>query len=304
MIIIENFNIIDCENYIYISRSDRWTSSMEKFLFDGEKAEETNRKNWYKLSKIPTEITEKQSDKHINKRYELKAGYVPTELMPNIITMEMYNSDEYEDVIGLYSLKYDTEDGGYEPIEFHIEKIYSRKDYEFVPNKYNAEVDLLTQIEYPEVAYQDRPCKVTHSQMFSIIRNYVKQNIDISCAKIKYDYDFHFEVSKNIALADPYSVMVDVNNRTLNKRRKPKWVNKMISDKQVTVLNLKRDLNDTSYGDDCCVAPEIIGENYTDLSQKVDKYLEELMKTINIKYCECPNCKGWGIVEAEVENKI
>jgi hypothetical protein len=140
--------------------------------------------------------------------------------------------------------------------------------------------------------------------MFSIIRNYVKQHIDTSCAKIKADYDFHFEVSKNIALADPYSVRVDTNNSAFNKRRKPKWVSRMISNKEVTVLNLKRDSGDTSYGDDCCVAPEIIGENYTDLSQKVDKYLEELIKTINIKYCECPNCKGWGIVEVADENKI
>ena len=46
-------------------------------------------------------------------------------------------------------------------------------------------------------------------------------------------------------------------------------------------------------------APSIIGENYQDLQNKVDKFLTELMSQINKKYCECPTCKGWGIIEGE-----
>lgn len=231
----------------------------------------------------------------VNKRYELKAGYAATELMPSVITMEMYNTDEYDDVIGLYSLKYDTEDGGYEQIEFEISVVYSRKDFEFVPNKYYAEVDLLTQIEYPEVAYQDMPCKLSSEQMYSVIRNYVKKNIDTRYAKIESDYDFHFEVSRNIGLADPYTKMEDINRGY--KRRKPKWVTRTISTKRATILNLKRKASDSNYGSGCDLAPEIVGENYTDLTEKVDKYLEELMTSINKNYCECLNCKGWGVVE-------
>lgn len=81
---------------------------MDNFLFDGQVAEKTNKDKWYKLNKIPSEVLGKKPDERINKRYELKAGYQPTELMPNIITMEMYDSDEYEDIMWLYSLKYDT----------------------------------------------------------------------------------------------------------------------------------------------------------------------------------------------------
>lgn len=53
------------------------------------------------------------------------------------------------------------------------------------------------------------------------------------------------------------------------------------------------------YTKDCVKAPSIIGENYQDLQNKVEKFLTELMSQINKKYCECPTCKGWGIVEGE-----
>lgn len=121
-------------------------------------------------------------------------------------------------------------------------------------------------------------------------------------AKITSDYDFHFEVVRNIELDEPYSVQKDINNSSLDKRRKPKWVNKMIAEKQVTLLNLKRKPSDSNYGKDCKLAPVIIGENYLDLNNKVEKYLKELMETINIKYKECSQCKGWGIIE--VKNEI
>lgn len=296
-IVIEKFKVIDCENYIYIAREDRYCSGMGNYLFDEQAAEATNKDKWYKLSKIPTEVLEKKPDERVNKRYELKAGYQPTELMPSVITMEMYESEEYEDVMGLYTLKYDTKEGGYEPIEFSISTVYKRKDFEFVPNKYSAETDLLTQIEYPEVAHQDFPCKLTSDQMYSIIRNHVKSHINTKYAQVKSDYDFHFEVVRQIGLAEPYTTQVDTNGSLFNKRRKPKWVTRTISTKEVSILNIKRKPSDTDYGKDCQLAPSIIGENYADLSEKVEKYLEELMASINKNYCECPNCKGWGVVE-------
>ena len=46
--------------------------------------------------------------------------------MPQIITQEMEQSEEYDEVIGLYNYKYDTIPGEYEPIEFEIKEIYSR----------------------------------------------------------------------------------------------------------------------------------------------------------------------------------
>lgn len=133
--------------------------------------------------------------------------------------------------------------------------------------------------------------------MYSIIRNYVKRNINTKYAQIKSDYDFHFEVVRKIGLADQYTRLVEKNNSLFNKRKKPKWVIQTISTKEVSILNLKREPSDRDYGEGCCLAPSVIGENYIDLTEKVEKYLEELMASINKEYCECPNCKGWGVVE-------
>lgn len=292
--------VINCKNYIYIANEDYYgVTDLTRYLFDGEVPEKTNKDRWFKLNSIPKVVAAKQEDKRINVRYELKKGYTATELMPQIITQEMKQSEEYDEVIGLYNYKYGTIPGEYEPIEFEIKEIYTREDFEFVENVYGAETSLLTQIEYPEEAYQDKPCKIDSKRMLQIIRNYVKANIDTSVATITSDYEFHFEVKKKIPLADPYNILVDKNNSLFNKRRKPQWVNKMISEKSETIINFKDGNTSSDYGRDCIVAPSIIGENYQDLQNKIEKYLSELMAQINKRYCECPTCKGWGIVEGE-----
>lgn len=292
-----NFKVIDCKNYIYISKSDKWDYDCSKYLFDSKVAESTNKEAWYRLDKIPTTILEKKLNEHINERYELKAGYTATNMLPQVIKQE--EIDEYEEVLGLYTYKYDLVSGGYKEIEFTIEKVYEREDFVFIPNKYNAQTDLITQIEYPEEVYQDKPCRINSTTMFKLIRNYVKAHIDTSVATIKSDYDFHFEVVKKIALAEPYGIRVDINNSFINTRRKPRWVDRMISTKEVTIINFKDKPTSTDYGKECRVAPSIVGENYIDVQERVENYLSELMKQINKKYCECPNCKGWGVVEVD-----
>lgn len=292
-----HFQIIDCKNYIYISKADKWGTVLSGYLFDGEKAEPTNKPEWYKLSKIPKVVSEKLPSECTNERYELKKGYVASELMPQVIEMEQ--EDEYEEVLDLYTYEYDSLPEAYEEIEFDICKIYEREDFVFVPNRYYAETDLITQIEYPEVVFQDKPCRISSSHMLKLIREYVRAHIDTSVATITSDYDFHFAVTKKIALADLYDIKVDTNNSFMDKRRKPKWVDRLISTKATTIINFKDKPSSSDYGQDCQLAPSIVGENYVDLQNKVEKYLDELMKEINKKYCECPNCKGWGVVETE-----
>ena len=288
------FNIIDCKNYIYITHANGYWHNIDYYLFDGKVAEPTNNEDWFRLDKIPTSVSKKVDDKYTNQRYELKAGYTPNSMMPQSIPLNQ--EEEYKEVLGLYTYKYDLVSGGYEEIEFSIKKIYEREDFTFIPNKYDADTDLITQIEYPEVAYQDKPCRIDSFHMLRIIRQYVKEHIDTSVASIASDYDFHFKVVKKIALSNPYSIKVDTNNSIMNKRRKPRWVDKMISTKEVTIIEFQ-DKPSRDY--DSMVAPSIVGKNYKDLQDKIENYLSDLMTQINKKYCECPTCKGWGIVEEE-----
>jgi hypothetical protein len=114
-------------------------------------------------------------------------------------------------------------------------------------------------------------------------------------AAITSDYEFHFEVKRKIMIAEPYSYSVDINAHS--KKRKPHWVQKLVESKSETILNLKRRSSDSSYGNNCALAPVMYGKNQTELEDKVNSYLENLMKEINKQYVECPHCKGWGVVE-------
>ena len=290
--------IIDCVNYCYISDGRdgyRSSSSLEQYLYDGEKPEKTNKDAWYKLSKIPSKIQIMLRDEYVNKRYELKKGYKPNGLMPKTISYDDYGRDEYEDIRGLYKLVYDIKPGVLTDIPFEISTIFKKEDMKLVENKYDAESDLLTQIEEPEILYQEHSCVVTSAKMFKIIREYVKKNIDTDAAIITTDCDSRFLVKKKILLFEPEAISYNENSGT---RRKPKWVTKSIKTKSVEVL----DIAPYGRGLGISVPHQIVGNNYEDCNRKVDEYLKKLIKEINSKWCECPRCKGFGILE-DVENE-
>lgn len=292
----KNFSVIQCKDYIYIKDdASSYSSNIPSLLFDGVKAESTYKDGWYKLCKIPEKIEKKLPDTQINVRFELKAGYTQSEMMPQVINLNSLYESEYEEVSGLYEKKYDTEDGGYEDVKFEVKVIYKKDDFDWVKTQYHGSPDLLAQIENHPAIYQECPQSLSSEQMFEVIRNYVKANINNLVAHISSDYDFQFQVDRKILIAEPYSY--DTNLNSGNKRRKPNWVKKWVTSKNETVLNIKRRSSDTSYGNDCTLAPRIDGNNALDLEKKVNEYLKNLMKEINKEYKECPCCKGWGVVE-------
>lgn len=295
---ILKFEIINCVNYIYIKKeNENYSSYINSLLFDGVKAQNTNKSNWFKLDKIPSKIEKIKPKVKKNIRWELKEGYSESELMPKIISKSEYDLEEYEAIIGCYNYMYDEIDDGYEEIEFILNTIYTREDFNFIKNEYNAKVSTLTEIEQPSDLYQEFPCKLNRSQMMDIIRTHVKNNIDRNFAEITSDYGFHFEVKKKISLYEPYSKMVDSNASWRNSRRKPKWVEKIISTKSETIINLTDGSSSNDYKAD--YVPELVGENCEDLKIKLNKYLDDLMKIINTPYCECPHCQGWGLIKKE-----
>jgi hypothetical protein len=294
------FKVIQCRDHIYIT-DDRtgnrgyYSSDIENLLFDGNKVEKTYKNNWYKLSKIPKSVKKKLPDQKINIRYELKEGYPSSDLLPKVIYEDRLIDTEYEEVSGLYQYRYDTIDGEYEEIPFTIEVIYKKDDFEWIKKQYASHPDLITQIEYHPDLYQEVPCSITSEEMFDIIRKHVKTNINPSVAKVTSDYGFHFEVKREIAIAEPYSFIV--NKNAGDKRRRPNWVTNWVRSKSITILNLRRSTMDSTYGNDCKLAPSFFGKNQTDLENKINQYLDELMAEINKQYIECPHCKGWGVIE-------
>jgi len=290
-----NLNVIQCKDFIYISKGECkncYSTYLSDLMFDGIEATETFKQNWYKLDSIPKKVEKVLPKTQINIRYELKAGYTPSELLPEVIK-------EYidEEISGLYERKYDLSDNGYEELKFTINVIYKKDDFEWVKSNYNSNHDIISQIEFHPDILQEKPCCIYSEEMYKIIRNHVKANINNTVATIKSDYDFHFEVVRKLLLAEPYTVRKDLN--ALYSRRKSKWVTENICSKEVSILNLKRKSSDNDYGSTCKLAPDIYGKNQLDLENKVNEYLNNLMEDINTQFKECECCKGWGVVRTD-----
>lgn len=295
------FNVIQCNDHIYISlvtKNNYYGTNIEAYRFDGNSPEKTNKSKWYRLSEVPTMVEQKQQDQYINGRYELKAGYPETELTPRLVQLDSLCDTQYEEVSGLYEKKYDKIEGEWESVPFVIDVIYKKDDFEWLTVNYPVKHALLDEIEFHPDLLQEAPCCADSQTMYKLIRDYVKSNINRDTAIITSDYDSHFEVKRKVYLAEPYNQTY--NDNAFTKRKKPKWITKYINSKEETILNLKSKPSDNNYGD-CTLAPAIYGANKADLDKKVKTYLKELMAEINIKYCECPHCKGWGIVK-ETEN--
>lgn len=296
------FKVIECKDCIYIKEDTKnYYDNIGNLLFDGQPATKTYKDKWYRLDYVPKKVEQKQPDKTINVRYELKAGYPVSDVMPAIINKDSLCDSEFEEVSGLYERKYDVEPGGYEEMPFEIDTIYKKDDFEWVKTRYQGNPSLILQIEVHPDILQEFPQSLSSEQMYGIIRDYVKANINNLVAHISSDYDFHFEVQRKILIAEPYSY--DVNTNAAIKRRKPNWVKKWVNSKSETVLNLKRRPGDSSYGTSCQLAPAMYGLNSLDLENKVNEYLQNLMTEINREYQECPHCKGWGVIEVKKDEK-
>lgn len=290
--------LIDCDGHMYVKLDGTNGPSIYSYLFDGVRAESTYLSDWGKIPYIPTDIQLKRPPSHTNGRYILNDDYPVTKNTPKTILQE--DAINYSQVIGLYNpIIYDLVEGDLEQVDFEITVIHKLKDFEIIPKKYNSTVSLITQLEQEEFIHQAFPCKISSSQMFEVIRKYVRKNIDNTVAHISSDYEFHFQVVHKITLADPYTVRIDANQGKRN--RSPRWVTNLITTKEANILNIKRNLSDSDYGNNCKVAPSFSCNNYKELCDTIDRYLEELMKTINVNYVECSCCKGWGVIPEEIK---
>lgn len=271
-----------------------YSSKIPRLIFDGEKAEETYKNYWYSIKTLPEKIQQHGTDKYENIRYELKAGYPESELTPKVIHMSSLEESEYEEVSGLYERKYDIKKGELEDVEFKIDIIAKRNRFEFIKKEFEVKYNLLDELNtYPDLL-DEKPCYIPSDQAYEIIRQYVKNHLDGRYAKIASDYDFHFEVHKKVRLAEPIKNVYDANKGT--RKRKPNWVTYYTENKTVSVLNLKKRSKDTDYGKNCIIPSPFSGINYEDMINRMNQYLENLIKEINTPYKECSHCKGWGVV--------
>ena len=60
----------------------------------------------------------------------------------------------------------------------------------------------------PDILIHNYPCEISSVDLYSVVRQYIKDNIDTKVAKITTDYNFCFEVKKLIPLHTPKDYIV------------------------------------------------------------------------------------------------
>ncbi|MCC0783547.1 hypothetical protein IR152_10720 [Clostridioides sp. ES-S-0108-01] len=304
--------ISDCEvfqGYGY----DYHRTKLTNIYFDGEKPKETYCKNWYVIDKYPERIETKLIE-YTNKRYELNNKNMECEKFPKTINVEDIDKFDFE-IREFYTFQKDELPPKLVEVEnVKIEVIMELDSFE-MPNKIeyeangvkenyknssvykitNADVkhQLLDKIIFPELMLSSRPCKLTSKQMFDITRQYIKENIDLSKAKITSDYDFCFTVKKIVPLLTPEKITYqNVFAKTKKERNKINF--KIKEYKEVKIFSMTH--NQCNY-DGYTAIDAMYANNENELKEKVDTWLKGVVDAINKPLESCPHCNGTGYID-------
>lgn len=255
--------------------------------------------------------------------YVLKIAAVANEEIPLKLSLEdvqqKYNSDEDEFVWGYFKEIKDlykeervkTEDT-WESAEFEVEILreFIIENYEEPIKTTVTNATIVTKVPYgrsnvlanlvqysdfekiltPEVLLHERPCALSALQVYQLVRQYVKENINPKVARITSDYDFCFTVKKVIKVK-PYVVKKEVKKQNGRSYSTPKYNTSIVTEKLEEVFNIAPKVYQ-SYN----VADQWNADNLKDMAEQVRVYLEELMENINSPLEECSCCKGTGVV--------
>jgi hypothetical protein len=270
-----------------------FNSALGDKLFDGEKSYPSYVSGWYWTPKIPQTVERIIAPLRINKRYELREQYPVTDVTPKVIDTDYIDEDsEFYNVRGLYELKYDLTEESKEDVEFQITILDEIDNFEPVKSEFQIKYNLIDMLKTHPILLPTKPCKLTCEESYKIIRQYIKENINLKCAKITSDYDFCFTVKKNIELAESIPYQVDeANEYNYGRKRKPKMVTRYRKYRDIEIYNVAP----KSYQSYNIVKP-FEGKSYEDMIENMNKFLEELIEEINRPYIDCPHCNGMGVI--------
>lgn len=299
-------------------------SDLDNYFFNGEKPTKTFHKDWVRISSAPIKLEKTVSQKDINHRYELIDKELESEKFPLVFQREevtCYNSDEYEyywkeeykHLRSLYKLFSDKQSDKLVEMEFEyeqiaeVDEIKNPEGFQYTvlsDSSWNhmgtVELDeskvqhqLVDKIMFPNILLNNKPSKLSSIQMFEVVRQYVKQNIDLKVAKVTSDYNFCFTVKKVISISDPYEQKNEIMKQNGRPYKSPKYNRKYIKNREVEIFEMTH--SEKNY-EGYTPIPEMIGENIEDLKEKVDKYCKELIDAINKPLIDCSHCDGRGVL--------
>ena len=283
-------------------------SELPNLFFDGEKAELTFAPNWLKIKKFPKKIERSERQPDINKRYEIRDKALMSKSLLEIIKIE--EKENYgEDVLGLYDFKSDKQPDITVEVKYDIDIVLNITNYE-EPKKidYNAiqrsswndetikitdkdiKHQLLDKIIFPEILLPTRPCSISSINLYSIIRQHIRENINTKVAEITSDYAFCFAVKKIMALIEPRKFTYN-NLFAPTKKGRAKIRFGVQEYKKIEIFEMTHTQeNYKSY----TPVKELFADSETELKGKIDNLLQKLITAINEPLEMCKHCKGTG----------
>lgn len=149
----------------------------------------------------------------------------------------------------------------------------------------------------PEFLLHERPCTLSSSQMYSIVRRHIKDNIDAKCATITSDYDFCFTVKRKVAIK-PITTKTEIKNARGGSYAQPKFKTQSVQHKEVEIFEMTT--QQKPYNNYTPIS-SYSANSLKEMKEFLESYLAALMVEINKPVQECQHCGGTGHL---VEGKI
>ncbi len=288
---------------------DYHNTKLTKLYFDSKIPKCTYVKNWYFIDGYPHKIEEEAPNTRVNHRYVLKNPEMASNVIPLIVGYNDLDEEDY--TYSLYELQYDIKKGGLklvDNIEFNI--LFEVTNFEFPPmvnydaikrinysdkkvkiTNANFKHQLFDKMIIPDILIHNYPCEISSVDLYSVVRQYIKDNIDTKVAKITTDYNFCFEVKKLIPLHTPkdYTYI----NPFSTKKQGNKIHRGVKEYREEEIFEMTHACE--KYKSYTVIQP-IFANNEYELKEKIDKYLVNLIQYINEPLTECGHCKGLGFI--------
>lgn len=284
---------------------------LKELLFDDKYAKPTYLPEWYVIDLYPAKI-EKKGVVYDYRKYVLKDEYKGClGFKKEIDYNDRFNFEH--DIDSFYNYEYQKREVNQEVDNLEIEVIMELENFNLPTIEYKAygetnmngywdgeynitskdvEHQLIDKIMFPNILLPERPCKFTSKQMYDITRAYIKDNINNKYATISSDYDFCFEVKKKIKKYTPEEVTYyNIFAKTKKQRNTPH--KKIVKYREETIFKMT---NSKSKYDGYPIIEEMTAKNETELKEKVDTWLSNLIEKINEPLIECPHCNGLGVI--------
>ena len=268
--------------------------------------------------------------------YKLKVVELTSDKIPLYLKQEEVQSymdeDErtrwtnYEEIRGLYTVDSVQKEGGLTPVEYQLVclgtlqidniespatmaiNVSNPKTYIEPPKGYDLSglvtYSDLEQMLTPEFLLHERPCKLTSKQMYNIVRNWVKTNINPKCAEITSDYDFCFTVKRKL-YHPPVEIKTEIKKQNGRSYATPKFNTrtKAYDSVQIFEMTWVGYRGNGGYEGYTCI-PALEGSSLKDISERLKYYLETLMEEINKELDKCSCCKGHGYIVKSISSNF